>query len=1451
MMKKLTMALAAVVAWTGLAETVTNVRGTQREKSNLVDIYYDLEADAGNKYTVEVKIEGKTDEVSATTFSGDVGDGISPGQNLHIVWDAGADWPKKKGDVKAVVTATKCDGGQDGGHDKVQLWEDGPYWATTNIGADNPWESGLYFWWGDTTGHRPSGTTFDFSFYWSNCLTIYKGRNQLQSEGWITSNDVLAPEHDAAHIKWGGSWRMPTHAEFYAILNKCDWTWTTTNGVNGYCVRGRGDFDANSIFFPCAGGGIEASLCSFGSYGAYWSSVPNPESMWYSCYLYLYDNSKGVNCLLDREHGNSIRPVQGFATTDSSMWFHVDTADKCDFKICLHGNGGVLDVDGELVEVVTNAFNYNDRQVLPKFTRGSNKLLGWQLGTAAFDWTGENYKGEPYSAEDDLIPDQEEIIWNERYIKDYAADGDAWLDDDGVMVVRLYAIWTTTVQLNFANTQSTLVSWPQLRDHLIWWCGYHNDSLKDGMSVELAPGEHDVYAKATGAYSWCYDVFRAVNDSGDSLEGNQNTVPWSYKLLIPSEAWVFQGWDGTVAGRSIHINVQVASSHVKIGYVSFHCAADAGRYAGKAGFTPLDLSRAKVNILSKKTSQDFDGLSLNGVEAKELFPLPVGEYTVEYGYVNDLEYGVEWTPYLASESVAVAEEEYLSKTVEYVPFGGRIAYCVTLDSNGGDDDVSYRWFKRDFVDPPAATIYLPSPENMKRASATAGQQWVCDGWWNGKSGGRQYQSGDRIDGDICLYAHWRLFATTGVLTSFDPGEDAVITLSQTFEYISANAFELAGNVKEVVFEGDAPQLEEGALDGLPLDCTIRVSPQSSGWGVTIPGTWHGLRIEYVEESFATEAEFTVENGVLTAVELNEATSVTTPSGVTSIGDYAFENLDTLESVTISEGVTSIGEGAFSGCSALARVDIPASVTEVDPWAFDHCSSLVKITVAKDNPSFKSVNGMLLTKDGKKILQGVNGKVVVPPGVEVIGDSAFYGLTGLTSVTIPNGVGELEEYAFGRCDGLSRIVIPGSVTNIAYYALGGCGNLVSIEVAAGNEVYCSKNGMLLTKDGTFLLQGVNGNVTIPPGIQMIGESAFESLGGFASVTIPDGVTHIGDYAFSYCNELAHVMIPDGVIFIGEEAFYGCSALTRVTIPASVDSVGYHAFAYDYELAEANVPRHLEEYVDDSEVFYGGSDDLQIDYYDYIVRFHKNDASNDAAAEQLMDAGTATRLTSLNSLGWAKRGLDFVGWGKYPNSTVVWKSNWANVTDLAYPGETVDLYAMWAVKPGGYAIEFVRNDGAGTWRTVGFNYGEKTRMPSVANGLQWARRGYDFKGWALTTADANAGKVWKGDWAYVATPVKAGEVLTVYAVWALKPGFYQIRFNKNDGTGKWRTLGFECDKSTKLSTIAGLGWERPGYQFKGWASNKANADAGKVWKPDGAWVTNATAEGRTLSIYAIWE
>ena len=275
-----------------------------------------------------------------------------------------------------------------------------------------------------------------------------------------------------------------------------------------------------------------------------------------------------------------------------------------------------------------------------------------------------------------------------------------------------------------------------------------------------------------------------------------------------------------------------------------------------------------------------------------------------------------------------------------------------------------------------------------------------------------------------------------------------------------------------------------------------------------------------------------------------------------------------------------------------------------------------------------------------------------------------------------------------------------------------------------------------------------------------------------------------------------------------------------------------------------------------MFQGCPAGLSVSYYDalYTVRFHRNDASDEKTAAYDFDYGVETHLPSLAKLGWARKGCDFLGWATSranADAGKVWKKDWAAVSSPVAAGETLDVYAVWALKPGSYAIEFIRNDGAGTWRTVGFNYGEKTRMPSLANGLGWARRGYAFKGWALTTADANAGKVWKGDWAYVSTPVAAGKVLTAYAVWELKPGFYQIRFNKNDGSGKWRALGFECGVPTKLPSIAALGWERAGHYFDFWASGKANADAGYMWRNDGETVSSAAAEGKTLSVYAVWE
>ena len=235
----------------------------------------------------------------------------------HLIWDSKTDFDNQicSNMVMRVNLALI--------HDKVQLWANGPYWATTNIGADEPYESGYYFWWGDTIGYRRENgfwgvwmasdeSSANFSFDAGNTPTYGKGTVDLERQGWITADGVLAPQHDAAHVHWGGKWRIPTIQEMRDLCDNCDWTWATMNGVNGYVVRGRGHFASASIFLPATGYGSRSWFYEAGSYGRYWSSVPYLYSDVFAWSLYFNSSRHDVVYSDYREGGFPVRPVQGF-----------------------------------------------------------------------------------------------------------------------------------------------------------------------------------------------------------------------------------------------------------------------------------------------------------------------------------------------------------------------------------------------------------------------------------------------------------------------------------------------------------------------------------------------------------------------------------------------------------------------------------------------------------------------------------------------------------------------------------------------------------------------------------------------------------------------------------------------------------------------------------------------------------------------------------------------------------------------------------------------------------------------------------------------------------------------------------------------------------------------------------------------------------------------------------
>ena len=208
--------------WNGLVDITCTVTGIQGTADGFVFAVAAVMPDSGvtNKVSHFWVVRNGTNSTDHA---------VSTNGDYRLVWDAQADLGQVNySNMVLSVTISAKE------RDKVHLWEDGPYWATTNIGAEGPEEYGYYFWWGDTVGYKrendawvaTDGSTSNFQFYDDliSQQTLYKTFDTLVSEGWVVYKDgtyILAPEHDAAHVHWGGGWRIPTPQEMDGLNDNC------------------------------------------------------------------------------------------------------------------------------------------------------------------------------------------------------------------------------------------------------------------------------------------------------------------------------------------------------------------------------------------------------------------------------------------------------------------------------------------------------------------------------------------------------------------------------------------------------------------------------------------------------------------------------------------------------------------------------------------------------------------------------------------------------------------------------------------------------------------------------------------------------------------------------------------------------------------------------------------------------------------------------------------------------------------------------------------------------------------------------------------------------------------------------------------------------------------------------------------------------------------------------
>jgi hypothetical protein len=204
------------------------------------------------------------------------------------------------------------------GHDYVEIG--GLKWATMNVGATGVTDTGLYFQWGDISGYTASQVGsgegqkyFDWADYKYGNGTSSPGATGMTKYNATDSLTVLEASDDAAVANWGGSWRMPTTAEFQALGAAVNTAWTNdyqSTGIKGIICTAK-DGSGAQLFFPAAGLCDSGSVQRVGGNGCYWSSSLNANSKLGAYDLYFsssYANWKYGN---DRFCGCSVRPVVG------------------------------------------------------------------------------------------------------------------------------------------------------------------------------------------------------------------------------------------------------------------------------------------------------------------------------------------------------------------------------------------------------------------------------------------------------------------------------------------------------------------------------------------------------------------------------------------------------------------------------------------------------------------------------------------------------------------------------------------------------------------------------------------------------------------------------------------------------------------------------------------------------------------------------------------------------------------------------------------------------------------------------------------------------------------------------------------------------------------------------------------------------------------------------------
>ncbi len=382
----------------------------------------------------------------------------------------------------------------------------------------------------------------------------------------------------------------------------------------------------------------------------------------------------------------------------------------------------------------------------------------------------------------------------------------------------------------------------------------------------------------------------------------------------------------------------------------------------------------------------------------------------------------------------------------------------------------------------------------------------------------------------------------------------VINLEKSIRSVGKNAF---GNTAWSESHASEPVLI--------LDDIVLISVKDTEVNLTIPET-----VRVIADS-ACENNTVLESVRLSAVSgyigkrsfsgCTALTSVIMPSGVKSVGDYAFSGSG-LTAAVLPATVLSVGRGAFKECTALEQVMVWDGLVKLGNSAFAGCTSLKQITL----PDSVSEVGASAFKQCSNLRKAVLGQRIT-----AVSDYMFQGCTSLSSVTLGTMIESIGTAAFNKCTSLREVVLPETLVSIGSEAFQSCMSLKNINIPEGvvdvgmNAFFdtafynslraANSESSFVIYDGSVLLgyYGEDTELTVPEGVRIIGGAAFAANETIDIINLPSTVRCVSSYAFDNLWTMRYINGTENLEYIGVYAFWDCTSLKGLTIPGKVSTI----------------------------------------------------------------------------------------------------------------------------------------------------------------------------------------------------------------------------------------------------------------------------------------------------------